>query len=305
MNDWYGNLTDGQSVRMTFNSYLFATGASTTVTDLIASGVLVSKDGVSQSTQGAGITVEIDKNATGAHFITIDTSDTTDADFYEAGADYQVEFIGATIDSATVNSVVGSFSIENRSDEVDLAKILGTALTETPGQLAAAFKKLFNVAVPTLVASDVMRGTDGVDTATMVGTDDAALASVLGSAVGASISADIAAIPTTMVGTDDAALASVLGSAVGASISADIAAIPTTMVGTDNAATETKQDAGDVVTARIAAIQEADRIIDFPNGTLTYNEKGTSNALLTKDLLDPDDAAVNSTEDVIAAEENV
>jgi hypothetical protein len=56
---------------------------------------------------------------------------------------------------------------------------------------------------------------------------------------------------------------------------------------------------------RIAAIQEADRIIDFPNGTLTYNAKGTSNALLTKDLKDPDDAAVDCTEDVIAAEENV
>jgi hypothetical protein len=160
MNDWYGNFTDGQSVKMTFNSYLLATGASATITDLIASDVLVSKDGVSQTTQGAGVTVEIDKNATGAHFITIDTSDTTDAGFYDVGADYQVEFIGATIDTATVNSVVGSFSIENRSDVVDLVSILGTALTETPGQLAAAFKKLFDVAVPTLVASDVMRGTD-------------------------------------------------------------------------------------------------------------------------------------------------
>lgn len=170
MNDWYGNLTDGQSVRMTFNSYLLATGASATVTDLIASDVLVSKDGVAQTTQGAGVTVEIDKNATGAHFITIDTSNTTDLNFYEPGADYQVEFIGATIDTATVNSVVGSFSIEHRFDEVDLAKILGTALTETPGQLAAAFIKLFDVGTPTLVASDVMRGTDSAALASTLGT---------------------------------------------------------------------------------------------------------------------------------------
>jgi len=53
-----------------------------------------------------------------------------------------------------------------------------------------------------------------VDTCTantdMVGTNSAALASVLGAAVGASISADIAAIPlTAMRGTDSAALASV------------------------------------------------------------------------------------------------
>ena len=70
-------------------------------------------------------------------------------------------------------------------------------------------------------------------------------------------------------------------------------------------ATVVKQDAGDVVTSRIAAIQEADRIIDFPNGTLKYKTKGTATVLLTKNLLDPDDAAVDSTEDVIAAEENV
>ena len=44
---------------------------------------------------------------------------------------------------------------------VDLNKILGTTLTETVGgYLTAAFKKLFDVATPVLVASDVMRGTD-------------------------------------------------------------------------------------------------------------------------------------------------
>ena len=42
----------------------------------------------------------------------------------------------------------------------DLIYIHGTALTETDGQLAAAFTKLFDVATPLLVASDVMRGTD-------------------------------------------------------------------------------------------------------------------------------------------------
>jgi len=43
------------------------------------------------------------------------------------------------------------------------------------------------------VDTATMRGTDGVDTATMRGTDSAALASVLGTPVGADISADIAA----------------------------------------------------------------------------------------------------------------
>jgi hypothetical protein len=46
----------------------------------------------------------------------------------------------------------------------DLIYIHGSALTETAGQLAAAFVKLFDVATPLLMASDVMVGTDGANT---------------------------------------------------------------------------------------------------------------------------------------------
>ncbi len=48
--------------------------------------------------------------------------------------------------------------------QTDLAAIFNTALTETgAGYLAAAFKKLFDVATPLLVASAAMRGTDGAE----------------------------------------------------------------------------------------------------------------------------------------------
>lgn len=51
--------------------------------------------------------------------------------------------------------------------KANFVQILGTALTEAVGgYLAAAFKKLFNVASPVLVASDVMVGTDGANTTT-------------------------------------------------------------------------------------------------------------------------------------------
>lgn len=50
---------------------------------------------------------------------------------------------------------------------VDVTSIHGSALTETVGgYLAAAFTKLFDVATPVLVASEVMRGTDGANTTT-------------------------------------------------------------------------------------------------------------------------------------------
>ena len=49
--------------------------------------------------------------------------------------------------------------------EVDLTHVMGTILTETAGgRLAAAIIKLFDVATPLLVASDVMRGTNGSNT---------------------------------------------------------------------------------------------------------------------------------------------
>ena len=67
--------------------------------------------------------------------------------------------------------------------QVDLVKILGTALTETVGgYLAAAFKKLFDIETPVLTAASVNQGGDAY--------------ARLGSPAGASVSADIAAVKT-------------------------------------------------------------------------------------------------------------
>ncbi len=64
--------------------------------------------------------------------------------------------------------------------KVDMDLLFGVLLTEGgAGRLKAAFTTLFDVATPALTCTDVMRGTDGVDTATMVGTDSAALATAL------------------------------------------------------------------------------------------------------------------------------
>ena len=58
---------------------------------------------------------------------------------------------------------------------VDVTSIHGSALTETVGgYLAAGFTKLFDVATPVLVASDVMRGTNSVPTNPLL-TNDARL----------------------------------------------------------------------------------------------------------------------------------
>jgi hypothetical protein len=62
----------------------------------------------------------------------------------------------------------------------NLAQILGTALTETAGQIAAAFKKLFDVSTPVLTAQSVNQTGDAY--------------ARLGAPAGASTAADIAAV---------------------------------------------------------------------------------------------------------------
>ena len=70
---------------------------------------------------------------------------------------------GPIITFAPAN-VVNALVTGSDTLQVDPIEIMGTILTEGgAGRLAAAFIKLFDVATPTLVASDVMRGTDNID----------------------------------------------------------------------------------------------------------------------------------------------
>ena len=183
--NYFGDFVDDATVYVPFNTFdSNDPSASVTITDLAQADVEIYKDGVIQATSGAGVTLSLNVGANnGSHLIAIDTSDVTDAGFYATGSDYQVRINGTTIDGATINAWVGTFSIQNRfmrgtdsallaasvtiSDgaiKSDMTHIHGSALTETAGQLAAAFKKLFDVATPLLVASDVMVGTDGANT---------------------------------------------------------------------------------------------------------------------------------------------
>jgi len=102
----------------------------------------------------------------------------------------EIQLTGFDLNTASVpqgadnNTILSSLTIADGSVKADLTHIHGNALSETTdGWLAAAFKKLFDVETPALVASTAMKGTDY-----------AALASVLGSAVRADISADLAAV---------------------------------------------------------------------------------------------------------------
>lgn len=63
------------------------------------------------------------------------------------------------------NTILSSLTIANGAVDAKITYIMDTILTEGgAGRLAAAFIKLFDVVTPLLVASDVMRGTDGANT---------------------------------------------------------------------------------------------------------------------------------------------
>ena len=342
MSDYKGNFADGATVRATFNS--FATGGeSVTITTLLATDVWIYRDGVIQSTVGAGVTVDIDVGSAGSHRISVDTSDTTDLNFYEPGHDYEIKIDGATIDTKIVNPFTAEFSIENRfmrgTDSAALASVLGAAVgASISADIAdlptvAEFEARTLVSAAYVVVGDTIAGvttagtvTDGAKSAkqdTMETTlDDVPStaefnARTLLAAAYVIVSDTIAGVTTAGTVTDGAksatvALEATLTSMKGATFATGTDSLEAIRNRGDAAwtsatgfATEAKQDAGDVVRDRITDIQEADRTIDFTAGTLIYETKGTATVLLTKNLKDPAGAAVNSTEDVIAAEENV
>ena len=123
--NYVGDFLEDATVYITFNTFdSNDPSASVTITDLAAGDVQIFKDGVIQTTPGAGVTLSLNLGANnGSHLIAIDTSNTTDAGFYVIGADYQVRINGTTVDAGTINAWVGTFSIENRFKEVTVTSM--------------------------------------------------------------------------------------------------------------------------------------------------------------------------------------
>ena len=115
--NYLGDFNVGAVVMVWFNTFdSNDPSASVTMTDFINTDVHIHKnDSLVQRNNAAGITVDVDVDGiTGVHFIKIDTANNTVVDFYEAGHDYAVRIEGVTVDAATLNPVVATFSIANR-----------------------------------------------------------------------------------------------------------------------------------------------------------------------------------------------
>ena len=108
---YYGDFLEDDTINIPFNTFSSDDpSASVTVTDLADTDVLIYKDG-SATEYGAdaavAVTINHDGN-TGAHICTIDLSENA---YFATGSEYSVLLQGITVDGATLNVWIASFSI--------------------------------------------------------------------------------------------------------------------------------------------------------------------------------------------------
>jgi len=119
-----GNRKLESTLNFKFTSRRFTTGAPFT---LAGTPVLSAYEANSTTEITAGITLTVDFDArTGLNHVRVILAA---ASGYEAGKDYDIVITTGTVDGVSVvGETVGYFSIENRFEEVDVTKWLGTAV---------------------------------------------------------------------------------------------------------------------------------------------------------------------------------
>ena len=162
---YIGDFAPGQLVHHYFNTFSSDDpSASVTMTNFINTDVHIHRDvDLTQRNNAAGITIDVDLDAiTGTHSIKIDLADNTVADFFISGHDYLVRIEGTTIDGATVNAGVFSFSIDNRQTA---GKMVATNIATLASQVSftldagSADDNAYNncIAIVTDIASAVQK----------------------------------------------------------------------------------------------------------------------------------------------------
>lgn len=197
MTQYFGDYLEDETVYIPFNTFdSNDPSASVTITNLADADIMVHKDGsVTQiATDGATVAIDFD-SITGNHLITIDTSASAD---YSTGSDYLVRIEGTTVDAATINAWVGSFSIENRAGARALrATTAGRTLDVTAtGAAGIDWGNIENASTAVDLSATDIQLCDTITTYTgnTVQTGDSFAR--LGAPAGASVSADVADIPT-------------------------------------------------------------------------------------------------------------
>ena len=119
MTEYYGDFPEDATVYLYFNTFdSNDPSASVTITNLADADIHVHKNASATQivTDGATISINFD-SITGNHIATIDTSAHAD---YTTGAEYAARIEGTTIDGATINAWIGSWSIERAGGAIAL-----------------------------------------------------------------------------------------------------------------------------------------------------------------------------------------
>lgn len=117
---------DHAEIRIPFNTFdSNDPSASVTITDLADADIEVHADGdvTPIATDGASVIIDF-AGETGSHMILIDSS--VDA-AYTTATEYAVKIVGTTVDGATINAWVGTFSIERAGGALALIKLITAA----------------------------------------------------------------------------------------------------------------------------------------------------------------------------------
>lgn len=221
MSDYVGDFFLGQTVKKMWSTQA-ADGSN--ITRSVDGTLRVYRDdgGLRAVSDGVVDTKDFD-SLTGVHLASVDTSDNTDPDFYSAAHDYYVVIVSTTIDGISVTEPLLQFSIENRY-KVDADVIRDAVLDApisshlTPGSVGDA---IYVGATRALAKGTSITGFNDLsqaDVRSAVGLGSANLDTQIG---------DLptnAELTTALAAADDAVLAR-LGTPVGASVSADIAAV--------------------------------------------------------------------------------
>lgn len=111
-----GVIPPGSTIEIPVSTFDKDDGSSITATNFAAGDVLIYKDGSTTqraSTNGITVTVDFDSadGLAGSHYVAIDLSDDTTADFYKSGSRYLVRIANITVDGVTVGGWIARFRI--------------------------------------------------------------------------------------------------------------------------------------------------------------------------------------------------
>ena len=209
-----GNVDASSVLYIPFNTF-DSNGASVTISGLAVTDIEIYKNGsVTQRSSDAGYTlldtdgIDFD-GITGIHGFSIDLADNTDAGFYSAGAFYWVVVSAVTVDTRTVNFVAATFRIGPAA--ANATQFAGQTITAAAGvTLPSSVASPTNITAGTITTVTTVTGLTASDVGAIKAKTDNlpsdpadesliiaatnAIAALIGTPAGASVSADIAAV---------------------------------------------------------------------------------------------------------------